>query len=80
MAHIVGGGAVAGIGFTVALFIAKLAFVDESGEPLPFQQEAILGILVASLIAATLGGLILRRTASRSARPGAQRQPVPVES
>ncbi len=61
MLHILGGGAVAGIGFTVALFIAKLAFVDEAGEPLPIQEEAILGILLASLLATLLGWILLRR-------------------
>lgn len=64
MMHVLGGGAVAGIGFTVALFIAKLAFVDADGEPLPLQEEAILGILIASLVATALGWLILRRAAA----------------
>ncbi|MEM7272913.1 MAG: Na+/H+ antiporter NhaA [Actinomycetota bacterium] len=70
MGHVVGGGAVAGIGFTVALFIAKLAFVDEAGVALPFQEEAILGILFASLIATMVGFVVLRVVASRSGRPG----------
>lgn len=66
MRHVLGGGAVAGIGFTVALFIAKLAFVDDDGEPLPILDQAVMGILVASLLATVLGWLILRtaRTAS----------------
>lgn len=67
MLHVLGGGAVAGIGFTVALFIAKLAFVDEEGEPLPIQEEAILGILVASLMATALGWIILRRASKSNA-------------
>lgn len=62
--HVIGGGAVAGIGFTVALFIAKLAFVDAEGEPLPFLEEAILGILIASLLATVLGWVLLRRASS----------------
>ncbi len=62
--HVLGGGAVAGIGFTVALFISKLAFRDDSGEPLPFLEEAILGILVASLVATVLGWVLLRRAAA----------------
>ena len=61
MQHIIGGGAVAGIGFTVALFIARLAFVDAEGEPLPLLEEAIMGVLVASLIATFLGWALLRR-------------------
>ncbi len=64
MRHVVGGGAVAGIGFTVALFIARLAFVDADDEPLPFLDEAIMGVLVASLIATALGWVLLRKAAS----------------
>ncbi len=58
MRHVLGGGAVAGIGFTVALFIAKLAFATgEAGSPL--LDQAIIGILVASVLATFLGWLIL---------------------
>ncbi|MCL4130398.1 UNVERIFIED_CONTAM: hypothetical protein GTU68_051653 [Idotea baltica] len=63
--HVIGGGAVAGIGFTVALFIAKLAFVDETGEALPFLEEAIIGILLASLLATFLGWLLLSRASTQ---------------
>ncbi len=59
--HVIGGGAVAGIGFTVALFIAKLAFVDADGNALPQLDEAIMGILIASLLATLLGWFVLRR-------------------
>ena len=54
--HIVGASAVAGIGFTVSLFIATLAF--SSAEAL---ASAKVGILTASVIAGLLGVLILRR-------------------
>ncbi len=64
MKHVMGGGAVAGIGFTVALFIAKLAFVDEEGRSLPILEEAIIGILVASLLATLVGWFVLRRAAA----------------
>lgn len=45
----------AGIGFTVSLFITELAFSDAA-----LVSEAKVGILVASVLAATLGSLALR--------------------
>ncbi len=60
MRHVLGGGAVAGIGFTVALFISRLAFVDADGGTSPLLDEAIIGVLAASLLASLLGWLILR--------------------
>jgi len=53
--HVVGIAAMAGIGFTVSLFITGLAFSDPV-----LQDEAKIGILVASLVAALLGAFILR--------------------
>ena len=67
MNHVVGGGAVAGIGFTVALFISRLAFVDENGDPLPFLDEAILGVLIASVLATMLGWFLLKRAGHKAA-------------
>lgn len=55
--HMVGAAFLAGIGFTMSLFINELAFRD----PL-FRQEAKLGILIASLLAGTIGYLLLSRT------------------
>jgi Na+/H+ antiporter NhaA len=52
-----GGGAIAGIGFTVALLIATLAF---QGQQL---QEAKLGVLTAALTASLLSWLVFRATA-----------------
>ena len=57
--HLVGTAAVAGIGFTVSLFVADLAFEDEH-----LVAQAKVGILAASLLAGTLGYLILRRSPS----------------
>ena len=48
--------AVAGIGFTVSLFVAELAF--DAG---PSQEGAKLGVLAASTVAAVLGGTALWR-------------------
>jgi NhaA family Na+:H+ antiporter len=53
--QIVAAAAIAGIGFTVSLFIAELAF-DEA----VLIDEAKVGILVASVLAAGLGALVLR--------------------
>ncbi|MEK6271590.1 MAG: Na+/H+ antiporter NhaA [Actinomycetota bacterium] len=54
---LIGGGAIAGIGFTVALLIATLAF---QGQQL---QEAKLGVLTAALTASLLSWLVFRATA-----------------
>ena len=51
---IVGIGALAGIGFTVSIFVSGLAFEDVA-----LQDEAKLGILIASLTAALLGAAVL---------------------
>jgi Na+/H+ antiporter NhaA len=55
-ASVVGGGAIAGVGFTVSLLIATLAF---SGAQL---QEAKLGVLSAVLGASALAWLVQRAT------------------
>jgi len=53
--HLLGGAVLAGIGFTISLFIAGLAFDD------PAQlSEAKIGILAGSLTAAVLGSVLLR--------------------
>jgi NhaA family Na+:H+ antiporter len=51
---LVGVGASAGIGFTVAIFISELAFTDPSR-----QAEAKLAILIASLVSALFATAIL---------------------
>lgn len=55
---------VAGIGFTVALFVAGLAFAGQPG----LLNEAKLGILVGSLLSAVVGYVILRFVAKPVAR------------
>lgn len=52
--HLIGAAMLAGIGFTMSLFIANLAFGD--GEAL---TAAKIGIITASLLAGAMGGLLL---------------------
>jgi Na+:H+ antiporter, NhaA family len=60
--HVLGMAAIAGIGFTVSIFVAGLAFADQQ-----MADEAKLGVLAASAIAAALGSVILL---ARSSPPG----------
>jgi NhaA family Na+:H+ antiporter len=57
--HLVGGAAVAGIGFTVALFVADLSF---RGTRL---ENAIIGILVGSLLSGLVGAAVIAGAARR---------------
>jgi len=58
---VVGLAALAGVGFTVSLFIAELAYPGG-----PLQDAARLGILTGSLLAAVAGWAALRRACRRS--------------
>jgi NhaA family Na+:H+ antiporter len=60
----IGVGLLAGIGFTMSLFIATLAFADES-----VLATAKLAILIASLIAGSIGMLLLSRQPKLAAEP-----------
>ncbi|MEV5000666.1 Na+/H+ antiporter NhaA [Nocardioides sp. LML1-1-1.1] len=62
--HLVGVGAVAGIGFTVSLFIAGLSFSDPV-----LTDDAKIGILLASVLSAVVGVAILLTSSRRSAEP-----------
>jgi len=53
--HLFGAGLIGGVGFTVALFITGLAFTDKL-----LIEEAKVGVLSASLIAALAGYVFLR--------------------
>ncbi|MEV3979260.1 Na+/H+ antiporter NhaA [Nonomuraea sp. NPDC049758] len=53
--QLLGGAAVSGIGFTVALFIVDLAFDDPA-----IQSQAKIGILAGSLLSAALGWVVFR--------------------
>lgn len=59
LGNLIGLAMVAGIGFTVALFIAGLAYTADGMESIV--AEAKIGILVASALAAILGLIILAR-------------------
>jgi Na+/H+ antiporter NhaA len=58
--QLVGGAALSGIGFTVALFVTDLAFDDEN-----LKSQATIGILAGSILAALLGWLIFRLLGER---------------
>jgi Na+:H+ antiporter, NhaA family len=63
---VLGVGLVGGIGFTVSLLVAELAF----GPGSPHDEHAVLAILVASLVAALAGGAVLAAR-GRARLPGA---------
>lgn len=67
---VVGGGLFAGIGFTMSLFISGLAF--DSPEQ---SEQAKAGILVASLIAGSIGWLLLYSGAEQESEEPAVLQP-----
>jgi NhaA family Na+:H+ antiporter len=72
MAQLHGVAVVAGIGFTVALFVAGLAFAQEPA----LLTEAKLGILLGSLVSAVVGYLLLRFGPT----PRPQAQPAPAST
>lgn len=71
--HLLGGATLAGIGFTISLFIAGLAFTDQT-----LQDQAKIGILTGSLVAAVLGTLILRTLGERSSLCSAAADELPA--
>lgn len=58
--HVGAAGALAGIGFTVSLFVTELAFSDPA-----LRDQAKVGVLAASLVAAVLGWSAFRALARR---------------
>jgi NhaA family Na+:H+ antiporter len=62
--HIWGAGAVAGIGFTMSLFIGELAFANDPA----LLDVAKVAILAASVLAASTGWSILRTSKTQSRR------------
>ena len=59
-AHIIGTAMLAGIGFTVSIFIANLAYDH------PLSEDAKMGVLVASIVAGVGGYLFLRMFGARA--------------
>jgi NhaA family Na+:H+ antiporter len=65
--QLLGAGHAAGIGFTVALFIAELAFDDPD-----LVAEAKIAILVASVVSGLVAAVVLRRGSAGNGSAGAQ--------
>jgi NhaA family Na+:H+ antiporter len=63
--HIVGGAALAGIGFTVSLFVADLTFTGGAG-----LADAKIAILAASVVAGVGGSLLIASATKRSKTAG----------
>jgi NhaA family Na+:H+ antiporter len=63
--HVVGAGALGGIGFTVSIFIAGLAF--EAG---PMVDDAKVGIFLGSIASGVLGAVLLVTLARRGPSRG----------
>jgi len=55
--HIIGVGSLAGVGFTMAIFISLLSFTDNQ-----FIAEAKFSILIASLLSGIMGYTLLNRS------------------
>ncbi|WP_427384353.1 Na+/H+ antiporter NhaA [Janibacter sp. G56] len=70
--HLLGVAVCAGVGFTVAMFVANLAFPQEPH----FAESAKLGIIIGSVVAGILGYLLLRFGSGRPA-PAAPAAPTP---
>ncbi len=70
--HLMAGATLAGIGFTISLFITDLAFDDEL-----LREQAKIGILLGSLTAAVLGTVVLRTLGERFplCSPASDQQP-----
>jgi NhaA family Na+:H+ antiporter len=69
--HVLGVSAVAGIGFTVSLFIAELAYSDDA-----LVQTAKVGIFTGSIIAAVLGAVIMLVAGHRAPPPRSADEPL----
>ena len=70
---VIGVGLIGGIGFTVSLLVAELAFGPQS----PHDEHAVLAVLVASLVAALTGGTVLAARGRRRLRDEPGSDPAP---
>ena len=66
--QVAGGGCLAGIGFTMSLFISGLAFKGE--EMAEIQDASKVGILAGSILAAVVGMVVLSKTLPPKMEPG----------
>ena len=62
LGQLIGAGCLAGIGFTMSIFISELAYTDET-----FIDQAKVAILIASIAAGVLGALVLHFTLPKRA-------------
>lgn len=65
MRHIIGVSFIAGVGFTMSIFIASLAFAKSP----EYLDSAKIGILIGSLISGVIGYVILSKTTYRNINP-----------
>lgn len=77
MSHVVGMSMLAGMGFTISLFVAELAFSDPADV-----GRAQIGVLTATVIAAALGGVTFAVMGARERRrsPGRGRLVRPLDA
>ena len=73
--HIVGVALLAGIGFTVSIFVAGLAYDNDV-----LTSEAKIGILIGSLSAGILGYSLLRALSARAKQPPPEVREVSAEA
>ena len=59
---LLGAGCLAGIGFTMSIFISELAYTDET-----FINQAKVGILIASVVSGLIGAAVLNAALPRHA-------------
>lgn len=65
LGQLIGAGCLAGIGFTMSIFISELAYTNET-----FIDQAKVGILIASIAAGIIGAIVLHFTLPKRADQG----------